>query len=101
MSIFTQDPYYTLPNQFYVRSDPTTNSPRMTKTSEFSFIIQFAGFLSLGVPGVPRHTQILADQLTLFQPGGRDYAHQITTGTTIFSNLPTALVRLSLNKYIM
>ena len=25
---------------------------------------------SLGVPGVPWHTQNLADQLTLFQPGG-------------------------------
>ena len=32
---------------------------------------------SLGVPGVPWHTQILADQLTLFQPGEADYAHQI------------------------
>ena len=28
-----------------------------------------AGLSSLGVPGVPWHTQILADQLTLFQPG--------------------------------
>ena len=36
---------------------------------------------SLGVPGVPWHTQYLADQLTLFQPGGTDYAHLITTGT--------------------
>ena len=26
------------------------------------------GLSSLGVPGVPWHTQILADQLTLFQP---------------------------------
>ena len=40
-----------------------------------------AGLSSLGVPGVPWHTQILADQLTLFQPGGTDYAHLITTGT--------------------
>ena len=32
------------------------------------------GRFSLGVPGVP---QILADQLTLFQPRGADYAHQI------------------------
>ena len=29
------------------------------------------GLSSLGVPGVPWHTQILADQLTLFQPGGQ------------------------------
>ena len=46
---------------------------------------------SLGVPGVPWHTQILADQLTLFLPGGTDYAHLITTGTTGFSDLLTAL----------
>ena len=50
-----------------------------------------AGLSSLGVPGVPGHTQILADQLTLFQPGGTDYAHLITTGTPGFSDLPTAL----------
>ena len=37
-----------------------------------------AGLSSLGVLGVPWHTQILADQLTLSQPGGgADYAHQI------------------------
>ena len=46
---------------------------------------------SLDVPGVPWHTEILADQLTLFQPGGTDYAHLITTGTSGFSDLPTAL----------
>ena len=46
----------------------------------------------MGVPGVPWHTQILADQLTLFQPGGRDYVHLITTGTPGFSDLPTALI---------
>jgi hypothetical protein len=45
----------------------------------------------MGVPGVPWHTQNLADQLTLFQPGGTDYAHLITTGTPGFSDLPTAL----------
>ena len=49
------------------------------------------GLLSLGVPGVPWHTQILADQLTLFQPGRTDYAHLITTGTPEFSDLLTAL----------
>ena len=31
-------------------------------------------------PGVPWDTQILVDQLTLFQSGGTDYAHLITTG---------------------
>ena len=36
---------------------------------------------------------ISADQLTLFQPGGTDYAHLITTGIPRFSDLPTALVR--------
>ena len=52
----------------------------------------YAGLSSLGVPGVPWHTQILADQLTLFQPGGTDYAHLITTGTPGFSDPPTALL---------
>ena len=50
-----------------------------------------AGLSSLGVPGVPWHTHILTDQLTLFQPGGTDYAHLITTGTPGFLDLPTAL----------
>ena len=54
-------------------------------------IVFKAGLSSLGVPGVPWHTQILADHLTLFQPGGTDYAHLITTGTPGFSNLPMAL----------
>jgi hypothetical protein len=46
-----------------------------------------AGLSSLGVPGVPWHTQILADQLTLFQPGGTDYAHLITKCQPGFSDL--------------
>ena len=46
---------------------------------------------SLGVPGVPWYPQILADQLTLSQPGGADYARHINTGTPGFSDLPTAL----------
>ena len=33
----------------------------------------------------------MADQLTLSQPGGKDYAHLIITGTPGFSDLPTAL----------
>ena len=37
--------------------------------------------------------QILADQLTLSQPGGADCAHHITTGTSEFSDLPTALIK--------
>ena len=36
--------------------------------------------------------QILTDQLTLFQPGEADYAHQITTRPSRFSNLPPSLV---------
>ena len=43
--------------------------------------VSLTGMSSLGVPGVPWHPQILADHLTLYQPGGADYAHQITTGT--------------------
>jgi hypothetical protein len=44
-----------------------------------------------GGVGVPWHLQILANQLTLSQPGGTDYAHHITAGTPGFSDLPTAL----------
>ena len=58
----------------------------------FKLYAHTSGPSSLGVPGVPWHTQILADQLTLFQPGGTDYVHLITTGTLGFSDLPTALV---------
>ena len=36
-----------------------------------------SGLSSLGVPGVPWHPQILADQLTLPKPGGTVYAQQI------------------------
>ena len=59
-----------------------------------------AGLSSLGVPGVPWHAQILADQLTLFQTGGTDYAHLITTGTPGFSDLPTALMYRASKKVI-
>ena len=45
-----------------------------------------------GAGGVQWHPQILADQLTLSQPGGTDYAHLITTGTPRFSDLPMALL---------
>ena len=57
-----------------------------------------AGVSSLGVLGVPWHTQILPDQLTLFQPGGTDYAHLITNGTPRFSDLPTALTLNEMKK---
>ena len=35
---------------------------------------------------------VLADQLTLFQSGGTDYADLVTTSTPRFSDLPTALM---------
>ena len=35
------------------------------------------GLSSLGLQGVPWHSQILADQLTLAQQREADYAHQI------------------------
>ena len=60
---------------------------------EFLINASMTGPSSLGVPGVPGHTQILADQLTLFQPGGTDYANLITTGTPGFSDLTTALLK--------
>ena len=53
------------------------------------------------MPGVPWHTQILSDQLTLFQPEGTDYAHLITTGTPGFSDLPTALLFTELENCAM
>ena len=53
------------------------------------------GVPSQGVPGVPWHTQIWADQLTLLKAGGTDYAHLITgtPGFQIFQLvlLPTAM----------
>ena len=52
-----------------------------------------AGVSSLGVPRVPWHPQIFADQLILFQPAGTDYAQLINTGTPGFSDLPAALRR--------
>ena len=52
------------------------------------------------MPGVPWHTQILADQLTLFQSWGTDYAHLITTGTPGFTDLPTALVKVISSKCV-
>ena len=58
----------------------------------FRYETPCTGLSSLGVPGVPWHTQILADQLILFQPGGTDYVHLITTGTPGFSDVPTALL---------
>ena len=54
-----------------------------------------SGVSPLGVPGVPWHPQILADQLTLSQPGVTDYAHLITTGTPGFSDLATVLISIS------
>ena len=39
---------------------------------------------------MPWHPQILADQLTLFQLGGTDYAQLITTGIQRFSDLPSS-----------
>ena len=47
----------------------------------------------LGVPGVPWHPQILADQFTLTQPrgAGGQICPPNNTGTPGFSDLPTAL----------
>ena len=52
-------------------------------------------------PRHTRHTQILADQLNLFQPGGTDYARLITTGTPGFSDLPMALIRMQCGDHIL
>ena len=68
--------------------------------ASLSVLSDLAGVSSLGMLGVLWHAQILADQLTLFQPGVTDYAHLITTGTPGFSDLPTFLnlMRLELKK---
>ena len=55
------------------------------------YSVFITGLSSLGVPGVPWHTQILADQLTLSEPGETNYVNLITTDTPGFSDLPTAL----------
>ena len=60
-------------------------------SSQYIFHEIFIPIMQACRPWVPRHTQILADQLTLFQPGGTDYAHLIATGTPGFSDLPKAL----------
>ena len=60
------------------------------------FLHCIAGMSSPGVLGMPWLPQILADQLTLAQPGGTDYAHQITSGTPGFSDLPTTLQSIEL-----
>ena len=44
----------------------------------------------LGVLGVSRHPQIMEDQQHYLNQGA-DHAHQTTTGTPGFSDLPTAL----------
>ena len=61
-----------------------------------------SGLSPLGSPGVPWHPQILADQLTLFQLGGTDYAHLIITGTPGFSDLLTdmQLFHKSRDRYV-
>ena len=62
------------------------DSPFSNQGMEGGGYAHHAGLSSLCV-----HTQIFTNQLTLFQPGGTDYAHLITTGTPRFSDLPTAL----------
>ena len=50
------------------------------------------------MPGVPWHTQILADQLTLFQPGGTDFVHLITADTPGFAYSSVPNRRVGQNK---
>ena len=58
--------------------------------------IEITGVSSLGVPGVPWHTQIWQITYPYFSqgPGRKDYAYQITIGTPRFSELPKALQAL-------
>ena len=50
------------------------------------------GVSFLGVPGVPWHPQILADKLTLSQPGGTYCALYITTFPSSFSSFINCFV---------
>ena len=72
---------------FYFRK----TSEKEQDTESYLLYFMKSGLSSLGVPGVPWHTQSLADHLTLFQPRGTNYAHLITNGTSGFSDLPAAL----------
>ena len=59
--------------------------------------IVYSGVLSLGVPGVPWLPTILANQLTLSQPGERGrLCPPNNTGTPGFSDPPTALIFIAL-----
>ena len=60
-----------------------------------------AGVSSLGVPGVPWHTQILADQLTLSQPGGADYAHQIILAPPDFQTIRRPCLEVALREKLL
>ena len=60
------------------------------RSNDLETLICHTGLSSLGVLGVPWHPQILADQLTLSQPGGADFAHHITTDIPGFSDFPTS-----------
>ena len=65
----------------------------ISQHTHFFWEIIAGRLLNSGVSSMGVHPQILADQLTLSQPGGTDYAHLITTGTPGFSDLPTALLK--------
>ena len=60
------------------------------------YIVAFGGGLKIHFNTEWGEGQILADQLTLSEPGGADYAHHINTGSPGFSDLPTALSYKSL-----
>ena len=74
-----------------IKKKKTRKKSLKKRNKVWDWLLNLAEVSSLGEPGIPWHTQILADQLTLFLPEGIDYAHLITTGTPGFSDLPTAL----------
>ena len=55
------------------------------------FLSTRPGLSSLGVPGVPWHPQIVADQLTLSQPRGQIMPTKLLLASPGFSDLPMAL----------
>ena len=56
--------------------------------------MMIAGMLQAGGQGGQLPPQILADQLTLSQPGGADYAHHSTTCPPGFLTLAASLYTL-------
>ena len=92
----TSQPISTIKTDSIVDEVPNIIHHTHDKAPKTFKVIDSSDLLSPGLPGVPCHPQILAGQLTLSQPGGADYAHNIIWCG--FSNLPTALHRTTVHE---